>query len=209
KCESIITGGAIDSPWTQVAIWIQLPTLIPSDIKCLLITDSDGNVQSIFEDVYVDPNDYFKIPNYVANQGFSYKFAFYSGPPNDGSSCSGNFLDETTYFMADITNNPWLIGRTKYSVRIKVQVSEKEAALGMLVLYNHNYVYKYEEYHIDKRDNDGFYYIDYLVYKSAIYTFCALPAGGSCDACEFALIPTMAGSPWIITWMGSCDMQCG
>ncbi|CAG8666121.1 14266_t:CDS:2, partial [Gigaspora margarita] len=218
KCESIITGGAINSPWvfgsafitTQVAIWIQLPTLIPSDIKCLIITDSDGNVQSISEDIYVDPNDYFRIPNYVAKQGFSYTFAFYSGPPNDGSSCSGNFLVETPYLMADITNNPWLIGRTKYSVQgIKVQVSENEAGLSMLILYYDNYVYKYEEYHIDNRDNDGYYYIDYLVYESAIYTFCAFPAGGSCNACGFGLIPTMVGSPWTITSMGSCDMQCG
>ncbi|KAF0532598.1 hypothetical protein F8M41_011099 [Gigaspora margarita] len=106
-------------PPTQAEIWIQLPTLIPSDIKCLLITDSDGNVQSILEDIYVDPNDYFKIPTYVAKQGFSYKFAFYSEPPNDGSSCSGNFLVETAYLMAVITNNPWLIGRNQYSVQDK------------------------------------------------------------------------------------------
>ncbi|CAG8650296.1 20155_t:CDS:2 [Gigaspora margarita] len=193
KCESIFTGGANGS-WvfgsafikTQAEIWIQLPTLIPNDIKCLLITDSDGNVQSISEDVYVDPNEYFKIPNYVAIQGFSYKFAFYSGPPNDGSSCSGNFLVETTYLMAVITNDPWLIGRNQYSVQgIKVQVSEKETNLGMLVLYNNNYVYKFETYAIDKRYADG-----------------------SCDACENNLIPTMAGSPWTITWMGSCDIQC-
>ncbi|CAG8792277.1 19725_t:CDS:2, partial [Gigaspora rosea] len=187
---------------TQAEIRIQLPTLIPSEIKCLTITDSNGNVQSISEDYYVAPNDYFNIPNYyMAQKGLSYKFAFYSGSPNSGSSCSGNFLVETDYLIADVTNSPWSIERNEYSVRIKVQVSEKEYSLGMLVLYNGNYVYKYEEYRIDKRDDNGYYYIDYLVYKSAIYAFCASPKGASCDACEFSSIPNMAVSPWTITGM--------
>ncbi|RIB24066.1 hypothetical protein C2G38_2032202 [Gigaspora rosea] len=57
---------------------------------------------------------------------------------------------------------------------IKIQIPEEDQGiLGMLVTYNDNFVYKFEEYRVYTRDDNGYYCVDYLVYKSAIYAFCA------------------------------------
>ncbi|CAG8738643.1 3649_t:CDS:2, partial [Gigaspora rosea] len=200
---------------TQATICIQLPFSIPSDTKCLIVTGSDGNAQSFGINEWVDPSDCFDIPNYMAKKDFSYKFDFYSGSPNSGSSCSGDFLAETDYLNADVTKDPWIIETIDYTVRgIKIQVSEKNQYLRMFVLFNgyNNYVYNYEDFYINEIDNDGYFYVDYLVYKSAIFYFCTAHGkdGGKdpCYACKKNLYPNMASSPWTITGMDSCDLVC-
>ncbi|KAF0377869.1 hypothetical protein F8M41_012507 [Gigaspora margarita] len=205
----IPTSSPPPPPPTQAGIRIQLPILIPSDIKCFIITEKNGNAQSISIDDDVDPNDYFNISNYVAKIDSSYQFSFYSGPPNDGSSCSGNYLLETGYLDADVSNDPWSIGRNNYSLNgIKIKVSSSEYTLFMLVIYNGNKVYKTERYNIDKRDNDRNYNIDYVVYPYTSYSLYLVDKSNPAWSCIISTYPQYVSGPWTITEMGGCNLAC-